>query len=309
MGDSWRLTEGCMIHINFIFDRRKDVSEPLRALLLPVARVVGALKLPVVVANPFATRRLPLHAPDFPLVLLYTEKAGSGALIKWFLFQSGHLRETIEFQRGVHQLHQLVQVRQCGYRWEALRLVASRERPILKLVRNPYDRAVSSFLAMLSHTRDQQRNPWGRKPIAAARKRSGKPATAEPALSFRDFVRFLARNGTERGTINGHIARQHLAGERIDRIVKLEQFADEIRQIEQEFGLARSPLGWITDPHNPRSRLEREANMVCAADLEMTSSQVRQGRFPPYEAFYEDETRQLVRKCFAIDFEAYDYDT
>ena len=52
-----------------------------RPLLQSVTRVVGALKLPVLVANPFATNRLPLHAQNFPLVLLYTARAGSAALI------------------------------------------------------------------------------------------------------------------------------------------------------------------------------------------------------------------------------------
>ena len=44
------------------------------------------------------------------------------------------------------------------------------------------------------------------------------------AASFRDFLRFVAMNGTEIGLINGHVARQHVAGEDgcIDRIVKLE---------------------------------------------------------------------------------------
>jgi hypothetical protein len=49
--------------------------------------------------------------------------------------------------------------------------------------------------------------------------------------------------------------------------------------------------------------------MVCVADLEITSAYVRQGRFPPYKAFYDDETRRLVRECYAADFEAYGYDT
>jgi len=42
--------------------------------------------------------------------------------------------------------------------------------------------------------------------------------------------------------------------------------------------------------------------------LELTPAQVREERFPAYEAFYDDETRRLVRECFAADFEAYGYD-
>jgi len=151
----------------------------------------------------------------------------------------------------------------------------------------------------------------GRKPVAAARKLLGKPATADSALSFRDFLRFLAHNGTESGQINGHVARQYLAGENrcIDRIIKLERFADEIRQIESEYGLARSPLEWISELRNEgwRSHQERVCT-PCLADLEITWAQLQQGRLPPYGAFYDNHTRRLVRACFAADFQAYGYE-
>jgi hypothetical protein len=119
-------------------------------------------------------------------------------------------------------------------------------------------------------------------------------------------------NGTEIGLINGHVARQHVAGEDgcIDRILKLECFAEEIRRIEFEYGLARSPLELIVRLRHEGSRLPEETNcMACAADLEITSAYVRQGHFPAYQAFYDDETRRLVRECYAADFEAYGYDT
>lgn len=287
------------------------LSELQKRLVLPVRRGVGALKMPML-GNPMATRRLPLHAPGLPLVLLYTAKAGSGALIKWFLFQTGDLEQMADPHRGVHRFYRSIQTRRPGYGWEAFRLMVSREKPIFKLVRNPYDRAVSSFLALVLHTRNEQPNPWGRKPLAAALRHSGKPVTAEPALSFRDFLRFLAWNGTANGEVNGHVARQHLAGEerRIDRVIKLERFVGEIRRIETEFGLARSPIEVIGHPHNERSRLPRQTRCAaCAADLEITAAHVRRGRLPAYETFYDDETRRLVRECFAADFEAYGYPT
>ncbi|MFL5260441.1 MAG: sulfotransferase family 2 domain-containing protein [Hyphomicrobiales bacterium] len=185
------------------------------------------------------------------------------------------------------------------------------EKPILKLVRNPYDRAVSSFLSMIIHSRPEQANPWGRKPIAAARQLLGKPSDASPTLSFRDFLRFLAHNGTQSGQINGHIARQHLAGEDgcIDRIVRLERFAGEIRQIESEYRLSQSPLEWIGILRNEGSAERPEGGCSpCVADFEMTPDQLKDGRFPPYAAFYDEETRRFVRECFAADFEAYGYE-
>lgn len=73
---------------------------------------------------------------------------------------------------------------------------------------------------------------------------------------------------------------------RIDRIIKLERFAAEIRQIERVYGLAESPMELISQPHHQRAQAEEAASHnSCAADLELTSPDVRQGRFPPYDVF------------------------
>jgi hypothetical protein len=48
--------------------------------------------------------------------------------------------------------------------------------------------------------------------------------------------------------------------------------------------------------------------LTLRGDFEMTPDQLKDGRFPPYAAFYDEETRRLVRECFAADFEAYGYE-
>ena len=278
---------------------------------LPVRRVAGgAMKLPRTMVKRLTGRGLILHAPDFPLVLLFSEKAGCTSLTKWFLFQIGKLDEATEFHPWVHRYRQSVLCRQPGYEWQALWLLLRRGKPIVKLVRNPYDRAVSSYLATLgaSHSRDGEN--WAHKLVAAARAGAGKPAEV-PALSFRDFLGFLAATGTGRDKLDKHVARQHVEGEehRIDRIIRLERFAEEIRQLESEFSLATSPLELITTSRHHRSAGLRDAEAVVGGpDVELTSEQVRKGNVPAYQTLYTDDTRRLVRTCFAADFEAYGYD-
>lgn len=279
--------------------------------LVPAWRVIGALKLPVLIASVYATRRIPLHAPTFPIVLLISEKAGCTSLTKWFLFQIGKIEEANQFHPWVHEYRKSILNRQSGYRWKALRLTILHEKPTVKLVRDPYDRAVSSFLETLSYAGRKSGNVWALKLIAAARSQAGKGELGVPALSFRDFARYVARTGTEWGQINGHVARQHLAGEdgRIDRIIKLERFGEEIRQIEAEYGLIRSPLHQLTDSSHHRAKLQHSDVARSAADIEITSDQVRDGPLPAYETFYDDETRRLVHQAYAADFRAYGYDT
>jgi len=280
--------------------------------LLPVWRGAGALKLPVLIACLYGNRRAPLHAPDFPLVLMISEKAGCTSLTKWFLFQTGNLDEATRFHPWVHEYRRSIINRQPGYRWQALRLTLFHDKPIVKLVRDPYTRAASSFLETLNYTGRKSGNIWALKLIAAARRQAGRGEVDAPAMSFRDFARYLARNGTEWGRVNGHVARQHVAGEdgRIDRIIKLERFGDEIRGIESEYGLLPSPLGSLTDSSHHRAKLQQGEPSACsAADMEITCAQVRDGHVPAYGTLYDDETRQLVREAFAADFEAYGYDT
>jgi hypothetical protein len=95
----------------------------------------------------------------------------------------------------------------------------------------------------------------------------------------------------------------------IDHIIKLELFGEEISRIERQYGLVRSPRELTSHPHNKRFRLPNGPRaFVNAPDLEITSTDARQGRFPAYEELYDCEMRRLVRDCFAADFEAYGYD-
>lgn len=281
------------------------------SLLLPVRRSAAHLPLPLLLANPFATRRGPLHAPGFPLVLLFSEKAGCTSLAKWFLFQVGKLDAASAFNASVHEYRKQVLYRQPGYGWQGLWLVAARRKPIVKMVRNPYDRAVSSFLHTLRRAGSRHPKPWASRLVADARAHAGKPTADPPALSFADFARFVVSNGTERGQINGHVARQHLPGEAryIDRFVRLERFAEEMRHIELEYDLAASPLETIATSKHHRSGLQQpSAGGGCAAEHEITAAQAQTGPVPAYETLYSDECRHLVLSGFAADFEAYGYE-
>ena len=287
---------------------RQDKRGLARLFLQPVRR---AKKLPRLIVKRLSGRRAPLHAAEFPLVLLLTEKAGCTSLTKWFLFHVGKLDEAVHYHPWVHRYRIGVLYQQPGYYWQALRLLAFRSKPVIKLVRNPYDRAVSSFLSTLSIAYGRNARTWAIDLVSAARAHAGKPAVPVPAMSFRDFLRLLAVNGTERSQVNGHVARQYVAGEeaRLDRVIKLERFVEEIRRLEAEFKLPESPLDRITKSRHHRTRDRDDARVSAAGpDLEFTSQQVHSGSSPLYEAMYDDDTRRLVRECFAPDFRAYGYE-
>lgn len=285
--------------------------KPTKELLLPVRRIVASLMPRLGASQLVSGSRLPLHDPGFPLVLLFTEKAGCTSLTKWFLFHVGLLDEAVRHHRWVHRYRTEVLNRQPGYAAAAASLIRSGAKPVVKLVRNPYNRAASSFLHTLRNSSLRHGDGWQRELIATARRRAGKPAAAVPALSFRDFLRFVAVSGTERSQINGHIARQYLAGEEayIGRIIRLERLFEDIRGLEREYGLPESPLEALSESGHHRSPARRRRAGACRADVEFTAHQVRRGRrLPAYDSFYDEECRRLVREAFAADFAAYGYD-
>ena len=267
---------------------------------------------PVLIAG-----RQPLHAPDFPLMLLFSPKAGCTSFTKWFFFQTGKLEEALEYGSWIHKYRTDILIRQEGYAAETLRLLQTRERPIIKLVRNPYDRAVSSFLhTVRGASRSSGGTGWERVLVRAARERAGKPQGEVFRLSFRDFLRHVAAVGSAVGKINGHVAQQYLPREEafISRVIKLENFRPEIRGLEAEFALREAPLEELSSSVHHISSGDQAAigkfsspHAVAPADIQIGRSRVRRSDLPSYADFYDAETERLVHECFAVDFERYDY--
>ncbi len=261
------------------------------------------------------TGRQPLHAPDFPLALLFSPKAGCTSFTKWFFFQTGKLEEALAYAAWIHRYRTDVWMRQKGYAAESLRLLQTRERPIVKLVRNPYDRAVSSFLHTVRGAGHSSGGTgWERLLVQAIRERAGRPNGEVLRLSFRDFLRHVAAVGTAVGKINGHVARQYLPGEEafISRVIKLENFVPEIRRLETEYGLREAPLEELSSSVHHISSGDQTAvgafsSRRAPADMQIGRSRVLRSDLPSYGDFYDAETERLAHECFAADFEHYDY--
>lgn len=264
--------------------------------------------------HPFgAPRLIPLHFKGFPLVLMYSQKSGCTSIVKWFLFQIGKLEEAMRFSTWVHDYRIQSLLSSPDYRKEAVRLVKSRELPLLKLVRDPYERAISSFLHTVELSRKKTRGPWEHALIVEARTRAGKPTGEIPSLSFLDFMRHVASVGATHDKINGHVAQQFVPIEDhvTPGIIKLEQFAEAIQKLESEFGLKRSPLTTISQSsHHKRSEVAIEpSDAGSAAETDITDLMIAEQKVPTRSAFYNEETRHLVRTVYARDFKAYGYET
>jgi len=257
----------------------------------------------------FARRRVPLHDPDFPLVLLFSPKCGCTSLVKWFLFQTGGLENAEDHAIWIHQFRTRVLNERPGYREEAVRLMVSCERPIIKLVRHPCDRAVSSYLHTLRGANSRRENDWARKLIASARGYHGLNPTPADALSFRCFLAYLAFRRCDFPLVNTHVAHQFLRAEagKVTRLLKLENFLEDIRLLEADYGLPQAPVSLFESAHHRRRTVDARHGRAQVPDIEFTHDDARKNRIPPYGLFLDAEMRALIRKCYAPDFEQYRY--
>ncbi len=253
----------------------------------------------------FARWPMPLHYHSMPMVFLWTPKAGCTSLVKWFFFQIGELDTALSYNPFVHRYRHEVFVKRDGYFLEGLDLILADEAPVIKLVRDPYARAVSSF-AQLLKLQSVTTGRWTRELRAGILRELNE--TAPPgSLSFRQFLRGVAAIGPASPKLNRHVAQQYQEGEEqlCDRLIRLENFDAEITGIEREFGLKSSPLAALTDSRHHRRKVPAPAGSL--ADRIVSSADFPEAATPSYDAFYSDETRRLAAAVYAADFSAYGY--
>ncbi|MDQ0269722.1 sulfotransferase family 2 domain-containing protein [Cytobacillus purgationiresistens] len=235
---------------------------------------------------------IPLHNHDFPLILLWSPKSACTTMNRWFFYQIGLLQDVATESGGeVHSYRDYVYRKDPEYT-EALKLdLLQGKKDIIKVVRNPYKRAVSSYLHTLAA-------PWlihyfNRK--------------IEEGLSFKQFLIELKEMGPQFMTIDRHIGQQYITGEELFNIqyIKIDDLNNQIRRVEKEYGLLKSPLYRLSgSSHHFSKKMKREGNY---AD-QILNIDAFSNLLPKMNSFYNAETKKLVEDLYATDFLLYGYD-
>ncbi|MBX9957266.1 sulfotransferase family 2 domain-containing protein [Peribacillus simplex] len=235
---------------------------------------------------------IPLYHKDFPLILLWTPKSGCTTYNKWFFFQIGLFEKVHQEAEGeVHRYRDFIFRKEPDYTQGLTKNLLDAKKDIHKLVRNPYKRAVSSFL----HT------------ICSEWLICKFDSDIYKGLSFKQFLIHLKSLGPTINTIDRHIAPQYIDGEEqfITEYIQLENFNNHITEIEKTYGLLKSPFSQISKSSHHFSERMVQKGEYAEAILTVEKSA---GRFPTYESFYNKESKELVKEIFAKDFEIYGYD-
>lgn len=262
-------------------------------------------------------RRMPYQHPRVPVVACWSEKAGCTSLLKWFLAHTGELAEAQAYSDWIHDWELAVMTSRPGYAEQVIDRIAG-GAPVVKLVRDPFERAVSGYLMMfiLDDASGHFTVPMRRSIRALV---YGDPDVPF-SFSFLDHLRWLETHAVD-GTLpidasthlDDHLAPQVVPMERhlADlRLLRLERFDDEIERLTHDLGLAPVELGALTTSHH---------HTVRAADLDLDPEVVvrlhvpiptQGGEYPlpPTSAFATPQTVETVARLYRADYDAYGYE-
>lgn len=262
--------------------------------------------------------RRPLFDPAFPALVTYSQKAGSTAVLRWYLARIGRLEEALSYSPWAHDYEHQVFVRRPGYMAQ-LRTALRAGAPILKAVREPLARAYSGYLALHNPAVFKAGQPhamrrWRRDALRFATGARRPDLTAR--LPFSAYLRWVER--CDGPTLNGHFARQlgwidRAAGERIT-YWRVDRGLEDLNAFEARHGLrattsaeldaARMPSHDIRKVEADGAALERlfeegldpEANIIAGAPA-LTAARLK-GLAQP---------SALVRRVLGAEFTRFGY--
>jgi hypothetical protein len=255
-----------------------------------VAWGIGPLLDRYAARDPSAPGRsdLPLIDDAHRLVLLISPKAACTAAVKWFFRGAGVLDEALRMSPWVHDFRIRSFDHRSGARQRLHGVLFDPRYRKVKVVRDPYDRAVSSFLH-------------------AARWADHFLPAAPPGFCFEDFLH--AVQATPRAARDPHVAEQRSFWEWrwpgvVDELVRAESLAEGLTALSDRLGI-----------DNPFDAAFAESDHLARRQPVSVPAAHRIGfraileRVPAdYADFYQDPAvRALAASIYAADFDAYGY--
>lgn len=222
-------------------------------------------------------------------------KSGSMALAEMFLAHSGDLEQWPgRRKQAIHEFRRQVLKAQGMGAARVRDLLLGPERPdwvVIKFVRNPYTRAVSSYLHVVLHPH--------------ALFEPFEEVAAEPGdLSFHAFLRHVAAMDVWKANVHYRPQALRYEGEinpPIDHVARIEEMAAEVEDINRHFGTSLR----MAEPREQRRR-DTKAIAFEGVAAAVPFSELADG-WPPYRQFYDSDTRALVEEIYSEDVARYPY--
>lgn len=232
------------------------------------------------------------------LAVMWSYKAACTTVIKWVFAQNGLLPEAMAYNSWVHK-YRLRQYQKSERYLSRLKRLSSGAFEVVKVVRDPLDRAVSSYIHAYRHGYDDE----------AIAKVVQRPVSRRQRFSFREFVAFLEQSNLH--YCNPHhrlqvapIERHVLFRTRPSKIIRIEQGLNAaLSELERGLGLP------ATDFTNPVFESDHHTVRAAPAGLAADLVHIPRDAVPPAARFYDRELASKVARLYAEDFRHYGYST
>ena len=256
--------------------------------------------------------RMPLFHPDFPAIVMWSEKSACTVAVRWFLHHIGKLEEAVALHPWVHVYENDVFKAAPGYVEACVAAIRS-GRPVIKFVRNPYARAYSGFLETCHPRVLEEDEHWATRTRAAVVAHvHGADAGIATPYSFNQFAGWM--DAQDARGLDPHLSPQFMAVEK--RInaepVRLEDHDNAFLHVEERFGLP-STCGearlYTSGHHHPKTGIS-DAKAAAALDKAVPVERPEGFAFsdPSPLAIAESPAGEAIRRVCQSSFSVYGYD-
>lgn len=201
------------------------------------------------------------------IIMDWSAKAGCTLAIRMFFKHMGILEKALAYSHWVHNYREAFFNNEFGIADEEL---SNPEYFKFKIVRNPYDRAVSSYFYYLESTYPNE-------------------------SSFTEFIHFLKTQDLKTCNLHWRLQTKEI---HLDKIVKIENFKEGMQQINDLLGTNFEPE---QNSWHHLSKLDKSGVFIGETKFKKQAD-LPNYVVPNYEDFYNEELRKEVEGLYSMDF-------
>jgi hypothetical protein len=212
-------------------------------------------------------------------IIDWSEKSGCTVVCKMIFKEMGILDEALEFHSWIHQFRN--QVFYDRYGRVSMDMLRLNEHVKMKFVRNPYTRAVSSYMA------------------AEFFRRTGYKEVGD--ISFLEFLNQVKNE--ELVDAHWRVQRKLYEDEiELDEIIQIENIHEEAKRLSKKYG-----LNFETEFTSNHHLTKNKAIDTFVGRKKYSEFYNKKFEIPDYKCFYDDEIKALVDDIYADDIYGYNY--
>jgi len=236
-----------------------------------------------------------LASPSKKLVAYWTPKAGCSLMAKMFLIYIGNYDNHLSpiYQRDLYTQQQLKNHNERQYLCNQNDSFYE-DYVKIQMVRNPYDRAVASFIKYLHIAKNRI------------------------TLSFQSYLELILFGNSvidpsEKTFIEHHFLPQYMTS-KLDHVIKMENITQDLYELHKKYDILLKYTAQEVEPsyqtqfYNPEITHKCSCEQFRFTDNGLQNMNSKQIGVPRYELFYNQYCKNMVGKIYAKDIEYFDYD-